>query len=93
MELQDKVAVVTGAGRGIGRAIALQLAGAGAALAVADIDAEQAEDTSARISEFGRESVAIHADVGRLAAIDRMILDAKDAFGQIDIIVNNAGIT
>ena len=93
MELQDKVAVVTGAGRGIGRAIALQLAGAGATVAAADIDAEQAEDTSARISEFGRESIAIHADVGSLDAIDRMIREAKDAFGRIDIIVNNAGVT
>ena len=93
MELQDQSAVVTGAGRGIGRAIALQLAEAGAAVAAADIDAEQAEDTSARISEFGRESVAIQADVGSLAAIDRMIREAKDAFGRIDIIVNNAGVT
>ena len=93
MELQDQTAVVTGAGRGIGRAIALQLAEAGAAVAVADIDAEQAEDTSARISEFGRESVAIQADVGSLDAIDRMIREAKDAFGRIDIIVNNAGVT
>ncbi len=93
MELQDKIAVVTGAGRGIGRAIALQLAEAGASLAVADINAANVEDTGAAIGELGRESLAIHADVGSLAEIDRMIGQARDAFGRIDIIVNNAGVT
>ena len=93
MELQDKSAVVTGAGRGIGRAIALQLADAGALVAAADIDADNADDTSAAIQESGGESLSIHADVGDLAAIDRMILEARDAFGRIDVIVNNAGVT
>ena len=93
MELQGKSAVVTGAGRGIGRAIALQLADAGARVAAADIDADNADDTSAAIQESGGESLSIHADVGDLAAIDRMILEARDAFGRIDVIVNNAGVT
>ena len=93
MELQGKSAVVTGAGRGIGRAIALQLADAGARVAAADIDADNANDASAAIQEAGGESVSIHADVGDLAAIDRMILEARDAFGRIDVIVNNAGVT
>lgn len=93
MELQGKSAVVTGAGRGIGRAIALQLADAGARVAAADIDADNADDTSAAIQETGGESLSIHADVGDLAAIDRMIQEARDAFGRIDVIVNNAGVT
>ena len=93
MELQDKIAVVTGAGRGMGRAISLQLAEAGANLAVADIDAQNVEDTSVAVKALGRESLAIHADMGRVADIDRMISQAKDAFGRIDIIVNNAGVT
>ncbi len=93
MELEDKIAVVTGAGQGIGRATALHLAEAGARLAVADINAAAAEDTSAVIAESGRESLAIHADVGSVAEIDRMIAETKDAFGRIDIIVNNAGVT
>ena len=93
MELQGKSAVVTGAGRGIGRAIALQLADAGARVAAADIDADDADDTSATIQESGGESLSIHADVGDLGAIDRMILEARDAFGRIDVIVNNAGVT
>ena len=93
MELQDKIAVVTGAGRGMGRAISLQLAAAGAKVAVADIDAQNVEDTSVAVKALGRESLAIHADMGRVADIDRMIAQAKDAFGRIDIIVNNAGVT
>ena len=93
MELQDKIAVVTGAGRGMGRAISLQLAEAGAKVAVADIDAQNVEDTSVAVKALGRESLAIHADMGSVADIDRMIAQAKDAFGRIDIIVNNAGVT
>ena len=56
MELQDKIAVVTGAGRGMGRAISLQLAEGGANVAVADINAENVEDTSAAVKALGRES-------------------------------------
>ena len=93
MELQDKIAVVTGAGRGMGRAISLQLADAGAHVAVADINAENVEDTSAAVKSLGRESLPIHADMGSVADIDRMIGQAKDAFGRIDVIVNNAGVT
>ncbi len=93
MEIQGKSAVVTGAGRGIGRAIALELADAGARVAAADIDPDHADDTSAAIQESGGESLSIQADVGDLSAIDRMILEARDAFGRIDVIVNNAGVT
>lgn len=93
MELQDKIAVVTGAGQGIGRAIAMHLAEAGASVAAADINADTVEDTSAVIGESGGESLAIHADMGALTDIDRMITEARDAFGRIDIIVNNAGVT
>lgn len=57
MELQDKIAVVTGAGQGIGRAIAIHLAEAGASVAAADINAETVEDTSAVIAERGGQSL------------------------------------
>ena len=93
MQLQDKIAVVTGAGRGMGRAISLGLAAEGANIAVADIDAESVEDTAVAVRELGADSVALHADVGDVEEIDRMITAAKDHFGRIDIIVNNAGVT
>ena len=93
MELEDKIAVVTGAGRGMGRAISLQLADAGANVAVADINAENVEETSIAVKELGRESLAIHADMGSVSDIDRMIEQTRHTFGRIDIIVNNAGVT
>ena len=93
MELQDKIAVVTGAGRGMGRAIALGLAEAGAHIAVADIDAASVEETAVAVKALGRESLAAPADVGNVGDIDRMISQAKDTFGRIDIMVNNAGVT
>jgi NAD(P)-dependent dehydrogenase (short-subunit alcohol dehydrogenase family) len=93
MQLQDKIAVVTGAGRGIGRSMALGLAEAGANIAVSDIDAAAVEDTVIAIKALGRESLAVPADMGNLDDIDRMIGQAKDTFGRIDIMVNNAGVT
>ena len=93
MQLEDKIALVTGAGRGMGRAISLQLAEAGANIAVSDIDASTAEDTAVAVKQLGRESIVLPADMGDLRDIDRMFSQAKDAFGRIDIVVNNAGVT
>jgi len=93
MALENKVALVTGAGRGMGRAISLSLASDGAQVAVSDINMSEVEDTSTALRELGQQSLAIHADVGQLADIDRMILETVDRFGHIDILVNNAGIT
>ena len=93
MELENQTAVVTGAGQGIGRAIALRLAEAGAHVAVADINAVTVEETADAVSALGRERLAIHADMGSVAEIDDVIGATRDAFGRIDIIVNNAGVT
>ncbi|MEE3247884.1 MAG: SDR family NAD(P)-dependent oxidoreductase, partial [Chloroflexota bacterium] len=93
MQLEDKIALVTGAGRGMGRAISLQLAQEGANVAVSDIDASTAEDTAVAIKQMGRESVVLPADMGNLDDIDRMFTQAKDAFGRLDVVVNNAGVT
>lgn len=92
MELQDKIAVVTGAGRGIGRAIGLGLAGAGAHIAVSDIDASTLGETAAAVKALGRETLVVPADMGNTQDIDRMISQAKDTFGRTDIMVNNAGL-
>ncbi len=93
MTLENKTALVTGAGRGMGRAISLALAGAGANVAVADINSADVEDTSIAVRELGRQSAPIHADVGNLGDIDRMVKATLDAFGRVDILVNNAGVT
>jgi len=89
--LQNKVALVTGAGAGIGRAIALALASEGAALAAADIDAAAAQKTASDAA--GNEGLAIEADCGDVASIDRMVARVVEQFGRLDIIVNNAGVT
>ena len=93
MQLEGKFALVTGAGRGMGRAISLQLAEEGANIAVSDIDASTAEDTAVAVKLLGRESIVLPADMGNVQDIARMFQQAKDAFGRLDVVVNNAGIT
>jgi NAD(P)-dependent dehydrogenase (short-subunit alcohol dehydrogenase family) len=93
MTLDNKVALITGAGRGMGRAHALAMAAAGASVAVADIDGEAVEATSIAVRELGRRSVAIQADLGKLEDIDRMVTETVNALGRVDILVNNAGVT
>ena len=91
--LQDKVALVTGAGAGIGRATALAMAAEGALLACADIDATAAQRTAIDIAGNTKRAIAVAADCGDLAQIDAMVSRAVAEFGRLDIIVNNAGVT
>ena len=84
--LQDKVAIVTGAGRGVGAATARLLASEGALVAVNDLDAEAAEETTNAI-----DGLAIPGSVTDPDFPDRLIQTTLDAFGTIDIVVNNAG--
>ena len=92
MDLTDKVAIVTGAGQGIGRAIALRLAGAGATIVVADMNREVGETVAKEIEALGRKSLVIEVDVSKLDQTQRMAQQTLEAFNQIDIMVNNAGI-
>jgi NAD(P)-dependent dehydrogenase (short-subunit alcohol dehydrogenase family) len=93
MTLNDRVAIVTGAGRGIGRAIAEALAGAGAHVAAVDVDLAAAEATANAVAKHGGRGLAVAADVGDVGAIDAMTRTVVDAFGRIDVLVNNAGVT
>jgi len=93
MILNDQVAMVTGAGQGIGKACALALAAAGAQVVAVDINAPTAEATAEAAAAFQRRTLALHADVGDLQDIDRMVYQAMETFGRIDILVNNAGVT
>jgi NAD(P)-dependent dehydrogenase (short-subunit alcohol dehydrogenase family) len=93
MTLKDKTAIVTGAGVGIGAASAIALAEAGARVAVVDIDAGAAEALARTITDRGGSAIAITADCGDVVQIQSMIDKTVAAFGKLDIILNNAGVT
>lgn len=97
MKLENKRALVTGAGRagrGIGRSIALALAQEGARVAVSDIVPENAEGVAKEVAEAtGRETLPIVANVAEAASVEQMVSAVVDAWGGVDILVNNAGIT
>jgi NAD(P)-dependent dehydrogenase (short-subunit alcohol dehydrogenase family) len=93
MTLDDRVAIVTGAGHGIGQATAIALARAGAHVAVVDVDAAAAKATADAITALGRRSLALDTDVGDLGSVDRMAGRVVETFGRIDVLVNNAGVT
>jgi len=92
MRLEDKVAIVTGAGRGIGQGIAYVLAREGANIVVADILSDEAKSVGAEVKAFGRDSIALKVDVTKASDVGRMVNRALSKFGSIDILVNNAGI-
>ncbi|SFB63847.1 3-oxoacyl-[acyl-carrier protein] reductase [Amycolatopsis marina] len=91
--LNGKVALVSGSGRGIGRAIATKLAAEGARVVVNDLDAEPAEETVGAIESAGGQAVACIGNVTEEDFGERFVECAVDAFGTVDIIVNNAGYT
>lgn len=92
MRLQDKVAVVTGAGAGIGRAIAIAFAAEGARVVLADTVADGAVSAVHEIQTAGGRAIFVAADVSRSAEMQRLKSKAVAAFGPVDIVVNNAGI-
>jgi NAD(P)-dependent dehydrogenase (short-subunit alcohol dehydrogenase family) len=89
LELDGKVAIVTGSGRGLGRAYAHVLATVGASVLVNDLDADAAEETAAAI---GPRAVALAAPVGDTETAEALIAGAVEAFGRLDIMVTNAGV-
>ena len=94
MDLQDKVAVVTGSSRGIGRAIALELARRGASVVINyNTSAEAAAEVVEAIEAEDGRALAVQADVGDFDEAAELIEAAVDTFGRIDILVNNAGTT
>lgn len=90
--LDGKVAVITGAGAGLGRSYAHLLAREGAAIVVNDFAAAPAETVADEIRAAGGRAVAVVADVGSMSSGERILEAALAAFGQVDILINNAGI-
>lgn len=89
----NRVAIVTGAGRGIGRATAMRLASEGAAVVVNDIDDGPAQEVAVEITENAGRAVAFVANTVELDQAEALAKRAVDEFGQLDIVVNNAGTT
>ncbi|MFE3442260.1 3-oxoacyl-ACP reductase [Nocardia sp. NPDC059180] len=94
VSLAGRVAIVTGAGAGLGRAEALALAGAGASVVVNDLsDSEAVAQTMADIRALGAKAEFVAGSIAERATADELIRTATEAFGGLDIVVNNAGIT
>ncbi|WP_088242122.1 SDR family NAD(P)-dependent oxidoreductase [Calothrix rhizosoleniae] len=91
INLQDQVAIVTGAGRGIGRAIALVLSEAGADLVVVSRSQTEIDSLVGEIEKTGRRALAIAADLTDSRQVDGFVEQALNHYGKIDILVNNAG--
>jgi NAD(P)-dependent dehydrogenase (short-subunit alcohol dehydrogenase family) len=92
MRLQDKVAIITGAGKGIGKATAFLFAEEGAKVVVVDCDAASGEQTAAEIEKQGCAALFERADISKETDAERIVRETAKAFGGIDILVNNAAI-
>lgn len=92
MKLTGKTAIITGGGRGIGRAIARRFAAEGASVVLSARTENEVRETAAEIEKAGGKAVAVAADVSREEDCEQIVRRAREAFGAVHILVNNAGI-
>jgi glucose 1-dehydrogenase len=93
MSLHGKVAVVTGGNSGIGKAVVIALAGAGASVVIDYVAHPEATDELERqLHALGEQAIGVEADVSKVEDVERLVAAAVEAFGQLDVMVNNAGI-
>lgn len=90
MRLKNKIAIVTGAGRGIGKAIAIRFAEEGATVVVDDANDARGTATASAITDTGGKALFVNADVSEARDAKRLIAESVDAYGTVDILVNNA---
>ena len=93
MDVDGKVAVITGGASGIGRSTALELARRGADVVVADINDDRIDEVRSEIEDLGRRYLGVHCDVSKDADVDHLRDAALDAMGQVDIMMSNAGVS
>ncbi len=94
MDIEDKVALITGGSRGLGKAISIALAEKGADIAINfRSNWEAAEEAKTEVEKTGREAILYQADVSNYEEVKKMAEEILDDFGSIDILVNNAGVT
>ena len=91
VRMDDKVAIITGAGRGLGAATAVSLAEAGADVVISARSVDQLEEVAAQVRAAGRRAVVVPADLSDLDAVAGLVEHARDAFGRLDLVVNNVG--
>jgi 3alpha(or 20beta)-hydroxysteroid dehydrogenase len=92
VELDGTTAVITGAGRGQGAATAALFARSGASVVIGDIDLDAATESAKAVADAGGTAVAVHADVSTAKGAEALIGAARDTFGRLDALVNNAGV-
>ena len=91
MKMQDKVAIITGAGRGLGRSVALAFGRQGAKVVLVARSREEIDQVAAQLRSLRKDAIAIPTDVSEEAQVDHLIKKTLDVYGTVDILVNNAG--
>jgi NAD(P)-dependent dehydrogenase (short-subunit alcohol dehydrogenase family) len=92
MQLEGKIAVITGGASGIGKGTALAMARRGVDVVIADVNDRRLEETRAEIGSLGRHVLAVHCDVAKEADVQHLAQVAQLEMGQVDILMNNAGV-